>query len=135
MPRSAARSRLSDLHVTTSQPCEPPQRGRRPDVLCHGEVEVGSRSMAGKKEAARHAVRAALDSWSFRAPPRSVPAGRVEWRSFVQSGVRTELSTTVFSAEPEEWVNYLTLPAPERYEHDVRVRAHRHRGLKLVAFE
>jgi len=68
-------------------------------------------------------------------PARSPPSRRGQNRSFAQGGVRTELSTTVFSAEPEEWVQYLTLPYSDRYEPDIRVRVHRHRGMKLVAFE
>src|SRR5512142_327070 len=92
--------------------------------------------MVGKKEeAARQAVRAAFDTWSGRAPVRSPPSRRGKSRNWAQSGVRTELSTTVFSAEPEEWVRYLTLPTSERYEPDIRVRLHRHRAMKLVAFE
>jgi hypothetical protein len=68
-------------------------------------------------------------------PPRSPPSRRGRNRTWTQSGVRTELSTTVFSAEPEEWVQYLTLPYAQRYEADIRVRVHRHRGMKLTAFE
>ncbi|HSU40884.1 MAG TPA: hypothetical protein VLJ38_14995 [Polyangiaceae bacterium] len=91
--------------------------------------------MSGKKEeAAQKAVRAALDTWGGRLPARSPPSTRLR-RAWTQSGVRTELSTTVFSAEPEEWVAYLTLPFARRYEGDTRVRAHRHRALKLLAFE
>jgi hypothetical protein len=91
--------------------------------------------MSGKKEeAAQRAVRAALDTWGGRVPLRPPPSTRRR-QTWAQSGVRTELSTTVFSAEPEEWVEYLTLPYARRYEADVRVRAHRHRALKLLAFE
>jgi hypothetical protein len=91
--------------------------------------------MAGKKEeAARQAIREALESW-YGPPPSAPPAGARRRRAWTQSGVRTELSTTVFSAEPEEWVRYLTLAHAERYVPDVRVLAHRHQALKLVAFE
>jgi hypothetical protein len=92
--------------------------------------------MVGKKEeAARQAVRAAFDTWSGRVAVRSPPSRRGRARNWSQSGVRTELSTTVFSAEPEEWVQYLTLPPADRYEPDMRVQVHRHRAMKLVAFE
>jgi hypothetical protein len=91
--------------------------------------------MSGKKEeAAQKAVRAALDTWGGRFPVPAPPSTRRR-QTWAQSGVRTELSTTVFSAEPEEWVAYLTLPYARRYEGDIRVRAHRHRALKLLAFE
>ena len=90
--------------------------------------------MAGKQEeAARQAVRDALESW-YGPPPSAPPAGKRR-RVFGQSGVRTELSTTVFSAEPDQWVRYLTLSHAERYLPDMRVLAHRHKALKLVAFE
>jgi hypothetical protein len=91
--------------------------------------------MSGKKEeAARKAVRTALASWGGRIPAPSPPSTRPR-RAWTQTGVRTELSTTVFSAEPEEWVEYLTLSFARRYEADIRVRAHRHREMKLLAFE
>ncbi len=108
-------------------------RSRR---VCIATVLRSFDRMVGKKEeAARLAVRAAFDSWDWGAPPSSPPAGRRQRRGWGQSGVRTELSTTVFSAEPEEWVRYLTLSPPERYLPEIRVQAHRHRPLKLVAFE
>ena len=91
--------------------------------------------MAGKhEEAARQAVREALDSW-YGPPPSVPPAGPRRRRAWAQTGVRTELSTTVFSAEPEQWVRYLTLAHADRYVPEVRVLAHRHHALKLVAFE
>src|SRR6266540_3840214 len=92
--------------------------------------------MAGKKEeAARLAVRAALDSWNRRASLSAPPTSRRRPPAWGQSGVRTDLSTTVFSAEPEQWVRYVRMPPAERYLPDIRVQVHRHRPLKLVAFE
>ncbi|HEV8549393.1 MAG TPA: hypothetical protein VGQ57_10200 [Polyangiaceae bacterium] len=90
--------------------------------------------MASKADAVRQAVRDALASW-YGPPPSAPPAGRRAARAWAQTGVRTELSTTVFSAEPEEWVRYLTLAAHERFVPEIRVLVHRHRALKLVAFE
>jgi hypothetical protein len=56
-----------------------------------------------KKKEARHAVRAALDSWNWRAPASLEPlldeSSGVATRA---AGVRTEHSTTVFSAEAED---------------------------------
>src|SRR6186713_636855 len=67
---------------------------------CYGDT------MASKKaEAVRQAVRDALESWY--GPPPSIPSSN-RLRAWGQSGVRTELSTTVFSADPEQWVRYLT---------------------------
>ena len=89
-----------------------------------------------KEEVARQAVRAAFSSWNFLPPPSSRSGGiRSEDRTFRQSGVRTELSTTVFSAEPEEWVRYLTLPHKDRYEPEVRVHLHTDAKLALTVFE
>src|SRR6185369_7593539 len=91
--------------------------------------------MASKAgDAVRQAVRDALASW-YGPPPSAPPAGRRSPRAWSQTGVRTELSTTVFSSDPEEWVRYLTLPFHERFVPDIRVLVHRHRALKLVAFE
>jgi hypothetical protein len=91
--------------------------------------------MAGTKETARLALRAALDSWNFLPPPSSRRGSVIsEDRTFRQSGVRTELSTTVFSAEPEEWVRYLTLTHEERYEREIRVHLHTDARLGLAVF-
>ncbi|HEY3493552.1 MAG TPA: hypothetical protein VGK73_02655, partial [Polyangiaceae bacterium] len=89
----------------------------------------------GKKEAASQAVRDALDSWNFLPPPSSKSGGRRQARAFGQSGVRTELSTTVFSAEPDQWVSYLTRPPLARYEPEIRVRVHCDAGLCVIAFD
>jgi hypothetical protein len=89
-----------------------------------------------KKKEARHAVRAALDSWNWRAPASLEPlldeSSGVATRA---ARVRTEHSTTVFSAEAEDWVRYLGLSHGERYEPDFRVRIHLHREWHLLAFE
>lgn len=104
--------------------------GRGPPVL-----DLPANMPGKKEEAARQAVRAAFDTWSGRVAARSPPSRRGRARNWAQSGVRTEFSTTVFSAEPEEWVRYLTLPTADRYEPDIRVRLHRHRAMKIIAFE
>ena len=90
--------------------------------------------MVGKKEAASQAIRQALDSWNFLPPPSSSASGRRR-EAFGQSGVRTELSTTVFSSEPEAWVRYLTLPLSQRYEPALRVHVHTDPRLRVAAFE
>lgn len=92
--------------------------------------------MSGKKEAARQAVRAALDSWNWRAPPSSRGGVKSADGGAPRSlGVRTEFSTTVFSAEPEDWVRYLKLPQGTRHEANLKVRVHLQRDWRLVAFE
>jgi len=92
--------------------------------------------MSSKKDAAREALQAALDSWNWRPPPssRGVSAGSSS-EPPRPLGVRTELSTTVFSAEPEDWVRYLKLPSAARHEPDLGVRVHLQRDWRLVAFE
>ena len=85
-------------------------------------------------DAVKHAVREALESW-YGPPPSAPPPGSSRARAWRQAGVRTELSTTVFSAGPEQWVRYLTLSHAERFDARIRVLVHRHRALKLVAFE
>lgn len=93
--------------------------------------------MAGKKEeAARLAVRAALDSWNWRPPPNGDELAPGSLRSAARApSIRTELSTTVFSAEPEDWVRYLKLPLSERYQPDIKVHVHLQRDWRLIAFE
>ena len=49
--------------------------------------------------------------------------------------MRTELSTTVFSGEPREWLAYLNLPTASRYEPDLSVRVHLHPDFRVSAFE
>jgi hypothetical protein len=89
-----------------------------------------------KKDAAREALQAALDSWNWRPPPSSRDPGAGAGGELPRSlGVRTELSTTVFSAEPEDWLRYLQLPLGQRHEPDLAVRVHLQRDWRLVAFE
>jgi hypothetical protein len=96
-----------------------------------------AQGMVGKKEeAARLAVRAALDSWNWRPPQNREEQAPSSMRSGGRSSnIRTELSTTVFSAEPEDWVRYLQLPLGERYQSDVKVHVHLQRAWRLIAFE
>lgn len=92
--------------------------------------------MSSKKDAARQALQAALDSWNWRPPPssRGAPASAsVETQR--PPAVRTEFSATVFSAEPEDWVRYLKLPFAQRHEPELGVRVHLQRDWRLVAFE
>lgn len=86
-----------------------------------------------KQEAVHQALQAALDSWNWR-PPASHNAGQRS-ETVVEPGLRTELSTTVFSGEAKEWLRYLSLPANTRYEPDLRVRVHFQADFKMVAFE
>lgn len=86
-----------------------------------------------KQDVVHQALQAALDSWNWRAPiPHVVGHSSESWR---EPGLRTELSTTVFSGEPREWLRYLNLPAATRYEADLSVRVHLHPDLHVVAFE
>jgi hypothetical protein len=86
-----------------------------------------------KQEAVHQALQAALDSWNWR-PPASHIVGHAS-ETVDEPGVRTELSTTVFSGEAKEWLRYLSLPASTRYEPDLRVRVHFQADFKMVAFE
>jgi hypothetical protein len=86
-----------------------------------------------KQDVVHQALKAALDSWNWRAPSPHVAGHPSE--SVYPPGVRTELSTTVFSGEPQEWLNYLHLPAATRYEPDVSVRVHLQPDLRMTAFE
>src|SRR5690349_20719522 len=92
--------------------------------------------MSSKKDAARQALQAALDSWNWRPPPssRGAPAS-ASLETQRPLAVRTEFSTTVFSAEPEDWVRYLKLPFAQRHEPELGVRVHLQRDWRLVAFE
>src|SRR6478609_7039914 len=66
-----------------------------------------------KQEAVHQALQAALDSWNWRPPSPHVVGHSSE--PPVEPGVRTELSTTVFSGEAKEWLRYLSLPASARF--------------------
>ena len=86
-----------------------------------------------KQEAVHQALQAALDSWNWR-PPSPHVAGHPSEASD-EPGVRTELSTTVFSGEAKEWLRYLSLPSSSRFEADLRVRVHFQADFRMVAFE
>jgi hypothetical protein len=86
-----------------------------------------------KHEVVQQALQAALDSWNWRPPSPHVvghPSEAVD-----EPGVRTELSTTVFSGEAKEWLRYLSLPASARFEPGLLVRVHLHPDLRITAFE
>ena len=86
-----------------------------------------------KHEVAHQALQAALDSWNWRPPSPHVVGHPSE--AVAEPGVRTELSTTVFSGEAKEWLRYLSLPARARFEPDIAVRVHLHPDLRVAAFE
>ena len=86
-----------------------------------------------KEEAVHQALQAALDSWNWRPPSPHVVGHPSE--ALVEPGLRTELSTTVFSGEAKEWLRYLSLPAATRFEADLRVRVHFQPDFRMVAFE
>ena len=86
-----------------------------------------------KQEAVHQALQAALDSWNWRPPSPHVVGSSSE--AIVEPGLRTELSTTVFSGEAQEWLRYLNLPASERFEPDLRVRVYLQPDFRMVAFE
>ena len=86
-----------------------------------------------KQEAVHQALQAALDSWNWRPPTPHVAGHSSE--ALVEPGVRTELSTTVFSGEAKEWLRYLSLPAAARFEPDLAVRVHLQADFRMIAFE
>jgi hypothetical protein len=86
-----------------------------------------------KQEVVHQALQAALDSWNWRPPSPHVVGHPSE--AAVPPGLRTELSTTVFSGEAKEWLRYLSLPAAARFEPDISVRVHLHPDLRVTAFE
>ena len=86
-----------------------------------------------KQEAVHQALQAALDSWNWRPPSPHVVGHPSE--ALVEPGLRTELSTTVFSGEAKEWLRYLSLPAAARFEPELRVRVHLQAEFRMVAFE
>ena len=86
-----------------------------------------------KQEVVSQALRAALDSWNWRPPSPHVVGHPSE--ATLEPGLRTELSTTVFSGEAKEWLRYLSLSPDARLEPDVSVRVHLHPDLRVVAFE
>ncbi|HKO53404.1 MAG TPA: hypothetical protein VJV79_37100 [Polyangiaceae bacterium] len=86
-----------------------------------------------KQEAVHQALKAALDSWNWRPPSPHIVGHPSE--AIIEPGLRTELSTTVFSGEAKEWLRYLSLPASARFEADLRVRVHFQAEFRMVAFE
>ncbi|MEO7034117.1 MAG: hypothetical protein ABI548_09510 [Polyangiaceae bacterium] len=86
-----------------------------------------------KQEVVTQALKAALDSWNWRPPSPHVVGHPSE--ATLEPGMRTELSTTVFSGEAKEWLRYLSLSPEARLEPDVIVRVHLHPDLRVVAFE
>jgi len=86
-----------------------------------------------KQEAVHQALQAALDSWNWRPPSPHVAGHSSE--ALVEPGLRTELSTTVFSGEAKEWLRYLSLPAATRFEPDLGVRVHLQADFRMIAFE
>jgi len=86
-----------------------------------------------KQEAVHQALQAALDSWNWRPPSPHVMGHPSE--GVVEPGLRTELSTTVFSGEAKEWLRYLNMPTATRFEADLRVRVHLQPDFRMVAFE
>ena len=67
-----------------------------------------------KHEVVHQALQAALDSWNWRPPSPHVVGHPSE--AATGPGLRTELSTTVFSGEAKEWLRYLSLPTELRFE-------------------
>ena len=86
-----------------------------------------------KQQAVHQALQAALDSWNWRPPSPHVVGHPSE--AVVEPGLRTELSTTVFSGEAKEWLRYLSMPPAARFEPDVSVRVHLQPDIRLAAFE
>ncbi|HEX3849766.1 MAG TPA: hypothetical protein VHW01_02300, partial [Polyangiaceae bacterium] len=86
-----------------------------------------------KQEVVHQALQAALDSWNWRPPSPHVVGHPSE--AAAPPGLRTELSTTVFSGEAKEWLRYLSLPTKARFEPDISVRVHLHPDLRVAAFE
>src|SRR5882724_1250310 len=50
-------------------------------------------------------------------------------------GIQTELSTTVFSGEAQEWLRYLRLSPSDRCEPELSVRVHLQPDMRIVACE
>lgn len=86
--------------------------------------------MGSDGKAARKALRSAIQSWFGRAPSSPLHIDEPASHS-----VRTELSSTVFSADSAAWVSYLGTSEDARYEADVRVAVRLHTERALVLFE
>jgi hypothetical protein len=93
--------------------------------------------MGSDGKAARRALRSAIESWFWRAtlPPPAAPEAKEVGDEAPVRSVRTELSSTLFSGEPADWVRYLDAVGDARYEKDVRVAVHLEAGLGLLVFE
>ena len=93
--------------------------------------------MGGDGKAARRALRSAIESWFWRAtlpPPGPAAPSEATEEASIRS-IRTELSSTLFSGEPADWVRYLDAAEGARYESDVRVAVHLEASLDLLVFE
>lgn len=93
--------------------------------------------MGSDGKAARKALRSAIESWFWRAtlpPPGAAEANEANEEA-KQRSVRTELSSTLFSGEPADWVRYLDAVGDARYEKDVRLAVHLEASLGLLVFE
>ncbi|HEX3849462.1 MAG TPA: hypothetical protein VHW01_00765 [Polyangiaceae bacterium] len=86
-----------------------------------------------KTEAVHQALQAALDSWNWRTPPPQIVGHPSETTS--KPGIQTELSTTVFSGEAKEWLEYLRKSPAERFEAELSVRIHLQPDMRVVACE
>ncbi len=86
--------------------------------------------MESDGKAARRALRSAIESWFRRPAPAHERAEETHAR-----GIRTELSSTLFSADASDWVRYLSAAQESRYQGDVRVAVHLDPRLGLLVFE
>ncbi|HWZ91467.1 MAG TPA: hypothetical protein VNW92_21545, partial [Polyangiaceae bacterium] len=86
-----------------------------------------------KNEAVHQALQAALDSWNWRPPSPHVVGHPSE--TVTGPSIQTELSTTVFSGEAKEWLDYLRLAPNERCEPGISVRVHLQPDMRVVACE
>ncbi len=86
--------------------------------------------MGSDGKAARRALRSAIESWFWRSPPPPDRAEEAQGR-----GIRTELSSTLFSADPADWVGYLNAPEGSRYQSDIRIAVYLESSLGLLVFE
>ncbi len=90
--------------------------------------------MGNDGKAARRALRSAIEAWFWRAALPPPPPQEVLADTPLRS-IRTELSSTVFSGEPSDWVAYLHASEDARYERNVRIALHLEPELGLLAFE
>jgi len=86
--------------------------------------------MGSDGKAARKALRSVIESWFRREPASPERAEELQGRS-----IRTELSSTLFSADATEWVRYLGATEDARYEPDLRISVHLESQLGLLVFE